>query len=66
VKLLPLSKGEVAIVDDGDFVWLSQGTWHLHDHGYAQGRLNGARGYMHRMILGLEVGKSATTLTGIS
>ena len=62
MKEIPLSKGKVAVVDDGDFEWLSQGTWHLHPNGYAQGRLDGKRGYMHRFILGLGDGEECDHL----
>lgn len=57
MKTIKLSKGKAAVVDDCDFEWLSKGTWHINSNGYAQGRLCGVRGYMHRFILGLEPGE---------
>lgn len=54
MKTIPLSKGKVAVVDDRDFERLSKGTWYLHSNGYAQGRLEGVRVYMHRAVLNLK------------
>ena len=33
-KLIPLTQGKVALVDEGDFDWLNQWKWYYHD-GYA-------------------------------
>lgn len=40
-RLIPLSKGQFAIVDEADFEWLNQWSWYLGTKGYAgrdQGR----------------------------
>jgi hypothetical protein len=65
MKTISLSKGEVAIVDDCDFERLSKGTWHLHPNGYAKGRLEGSRDYMHRYILGLKPGQECDHINRI-
>ena len=59
MKEIILTKGQVALVDDGDFEWLNQWKWFakkdMHTH-YA-GRTDYANGkrlvLMHRLILGL-------------
>lgn len=57
MKEIPLTQGEVAVVDDDDFQWLSQFKWHVE----RQGRMSYASRcpkygkspiYMHREILG--------------
>jgi hypothetical protein len=35
MKIIPLSKGMVSIVDDSDFEWLNQWKWHYGNKGYA-------------------------------
>ena len=65
MKEIELTQGQVALVDDGDYEWLSQWKW------YADKRLNGDfdavrqlprekrkrhKILMHRQILGLEYG----------
>ncbi len=35
MKVVPLSKGKSAIVDDDDFEWISEFRWHVNDWGYA-------------------------------
>lgn len=57
-KLIPLTRGQFAIVDDDDFEWLSQWKWCYHPtrHGYA---LRGVKTperktkliYMHNVIM---------------
>lgn len=54
-KLIPLSKGLHAIVDDEDFEWLSQWKWSA--MGGKKGwthYASGSQGMMHRLILGLK------------
>jgi hypothetical protein len=34
-RSIPLTKGRVAIVDDGDYAWLTQWRWRLNSKGYA-------------------------------
>ena len=55
-KIIPLTKGAVARVDDADYTWLVQmGNWCLSNKGYAvhYTRINGQRKvlYMHRLIM---------------
>lgn len=55
MKKIPLTQGKFAIVDDGDYDWLSQFKWCAHKHHktyYAQS--HGIT--MHRKIMGLEKG----------
>lgn len=60
-KLIPLSKGQHAIVDDADYEWLSQWKWCLHaSRGYAVRNVkeNGKCKtiLMHALILGTPKG----------
>jgi hypothetical protein len=69
VKLIPLTKGQFAQVDDADLNWLNQWTWYASwdkrgKHYYARRQENLVEGgkrkqrpvSMHRQILGLERG----------
>lgn len=49
MKLIKLTQGKFAIVDDEDFELLSQYSWHFHSTGYA--RTSNPKLYMHRLIL---------------
>ncbi len=52
-KLIPLTKGEFAIVDAEDFEWLNRYKWHTQTGGrtyYARSRKNGKMIRMHRLI----------------
>lgn len=61
MKLITLTRGQFAIVDDADFDWLNQWKWYAMEKGglwYARrwdGIKNGKRVFilMHRLILGL-------------
>lgn len=58
MKVIELTKGHVAIVDDEDFEHLAQYRWHFHSGGYATRKIK-VKGktisiYMHRQILGAE------------
>lgn len=56
MKLIPLTQGRHAIVDDADYEWLRQWRWYLSAYGYAA-RAEGKRiFYMHREILGVGPG----------
>ncbi len=64
VKLIPLSQGKQAIVDDADYAHLSQFRWHaVYNDGRwyamrAEPRKNGgAHVRMHRVVLGLKAGE---------
>jgi hypothetical protein len=48
MKLIPLTQGKFAKVDDADFEWLSQWKWHYATTGYAQRNLQAKP--KHKMI----------------
>lgn len=53
-KIIELTRGLNAIVDDDDYETLSQFSWHAHDSGknmYAAARVLGDIIYMHQMIM---------------
>ena len=54
-KLIPLTHGKSALVDDADFAVLMQYKWHArYDAGWrAAARINGKYTAMHRFILGV-------------
>jgi hypothetical protein len=59
MKEIPLTKGQVALVNDGDFAWLSQWTWRAHkakNSFYAYRCGKPCLIYMHRELLGLTPG----------
>lgn len=65
MKEIPLSQGKVAMVDDADFAWLMQFSWHVHRGSntlYAFSVVGSSTNpnrphfYMHRLILGAEKG----------
>lgn len=60
-KLIPLSQGKFAIVDEDNFDALSEHNW-MYSHGYAKRNFvkeNGKKTtiYLHRVILGAEKGQ---------
>jgi hypothetical protein len=55
-KLIPLTKGRFAIVDDADFDWLSQWKWYTDSDGYAATTKSQRTISMHRMILDVPKG----------
>lgn len=52
MKVIQLTKGQVAIVDDEDFERLAQWRWHLVTAGYAGRRIGNRKVLMHRIIIG--------------
>ena len=71
MKLIPLSQGKFAKVDDADFEWLSQWRWNAHKEGktyYAIRQIRTGKRppptrpavRMHREILGLKHGDGIT------
>lgn len=56
MQLIQLTQGKISIVDDEDFEWLRNYTWHLSSRGYAATSVivNEVHRYrlMHRMIMG--------------
>ncbi len=69
-KEIPLSQGEVAIVDSEDYEMLSRYKWHLASRrkiNYASGRIRGARGklfLMHRLIMNTPDGMDTDHING--
>lgn len=74
-RTIPLTQGQVAIVDDGDYEWLSQWKWSALWERYTRsfyatrnegGRKNQRTVRMHRRILGLEYkdGKEGDHING--
>lgn len=56
-KIIPLTKGKFAIVDDADFDWLNQYKWCAHENRkggecYATSYINHKNVKMHRLIMG--------------
>lgn len=66
MKKIPLTQGQVALVDDADYEWVSQWRWYAHwsrctKSFYAERTIRFANGKqttigMHRALLGLEPG----------
>jgi len=52
-RLIPLTRGDYAIVDAADYDWLNQSKWSGTAAGYAVRRVNRKIIHMHRLILGL-------------
>lgn len=62
-RTIPLTQGQVAIVDDADHQWLSQHRWHVTVHPHTRYAIRhdrsdqpSAKLYMHRAILNPEPG----------
>ena len=54
MKLIPLTQGKFAMVDDEDYLWLNQWRWG-YDRGYATRRISIGKGkqiriHMHRLV----------------
>lgn len=61
MKLIPLTQGKFAMVDDADHEWLNDFKWFYHKLGWSgrqSKRINGKQSiiYMHRAILGAPKG----------
>lgn len=63
MKMIPLTKGAVTIIDDEDFDFVSQWRWKLHPQGYACRSTQVAGKYvtllLHRVIANTPVGLQA-------
>ena len=56
VKEIIIKSGDIILVDDDEFKWLSKGNWSLNQHGYVIGNVklpNGKRvsGSLHRILM---------------
>lgn len=63
-RKIKLTKGKYAIVDDGDYKWLSQWKWCVRESNktfYAIRQKDNVIIYMHRQILGLQRGDGKHT-----
>lgn len=66
MKLIPLSKGEFAMIDDSDFESVSKYKWFL-VNGYAGKAVNGRRNakeYLHRFLVKPEITQSIDHANG--
>lgn len=69
-KSIPLTKGKVAIVDDGDYEYLNQWKWHVHSGRstfYAErteGLLSRKKVYMHAVIMNTPSGMKTDHIDG--
>jgi hypothetical protein len=45
--------GKVALIDDGDYEYLSQFAWRCTSNGYARTTIAQAKHYLHHVVLGL-------------
>lgn len=64
MKRIPLTHGKFALVDDGDYEWLSQYNWHYKTSKgmcKTETMINGKKISMHRLILGLSHGDGILT-----
>ena len=53
---IPLSKGQVAVIDDSDLPLISSYTWYFDPSGYAASRSKGPKVYLHRILLAAKRG----------
>jgi len=66
VKVIPLTKGHEAIVDDEDYEYLNQWKWHSVNNGYAR-RMDKKTNkyiYMHRILTNCPEGKIVDHING--
>jgi hypothetical protein len=56
-KIIPLTQGKVALVDDNDYKWLNQWKWYMYAiRGLFYARRGNGGSLMHRLILGAPPG----------
>lgn len=61
-RIIPLTRGQNALVDTNDYDWLNQWNWSVVKPSgtyYAAGQVSGVFCYMHRFILGCQTGEEA-------
>lgn len=66
-KLIPLSRGLFATVDDADFDWLNQWKWSCHGHSplfYAATKIKGKIVKMHRLLINPKDGMQIDHIDG--
>ncbi len=66
-KLIPLTKGESALVDEFDYLWLSSFCWYMHPLGkkhYAMSRISMKLTAMHRLIMRTPKGMETDHING--
>ena len=56
MKLIPLSRGQFAKVDDEDYERIAQHKWHVAAKGYASRHEGSSKVYMHREVLAAPMG----------
>jgi hypothetical protein len=72
MKNIPVGKGQVALVDDDDYEWITHWRWHLNQDGYAirkvyiNGRKEGSYSvFMHRMLIGTPANMHTDHINGV-
>ena len=63
-KIIPLTQGKEAIVDDEDYEWLSQWKWFISKRKYASRHFGDKLMYMHRMIMNTPSGMETDHING--
>lgn len=64
MKVIELTRGQVALVDNKHFDWLNQYSWHCTNKGYAAARVNGTFVLMHRLIMNAPPGVEIDHIDG--
>lgn len=64
VKKMPLTREKYALVDNGDYEWLSQWKWHYSHYGYAARKSGQKQLYMHQVIMGKGPGMETDHING--
>ena len=62
-KIIPLTQGKFAIVDDADYEWLNQWKWYAWQHGRTYYARRGRR-LMHQLIIGVSPGLETHHVNG--
>ena len=53
-KIIPLTQGKIALVDDEDYEYINQWKWCYHSEGYAKNNSLEKMRFMHREILHIQ------------
>lgn len=62
--IIPLTQGQVALIDDDDAPLIMRYRWQYQARGYAVGRVNGQQVYMHRFLLNAPPGLQVDHING--